>query len=240
MKQLILSLFSLIMAASTHNPYPCDKFGELSIYSVTHGSVVLSTPDATIIIDPVMNLGGKKFQYSWFRPSGNGAILITHEHHDHLSKEAVDYFGPIQVFGNHKAVEVLGQGEVMHNGDTVSIAGGEVHIKAVPAYNTTNGRQKFHPKGNGNGYLIEIGELVVYVAGDTEAIPEMKELGKVDIALLPVNQPYTMTPEQCIIAAKMINPKVLIPYHMGDTDMTPVIEEFKGSDIKVIFHEELR
>lgn len=254
--------FPVIFKSDIPNPYPCDEFvyrktksgtSKLRIYSITHGTVALKTSDALIIIDPVMEMGGRKHQYGWFKPYKFGVILLTHEHPDHLDRHAIDHLcamdstdlafrhnGPIRIFGSQRAVDVLGKGTAMENGDTVSIARNEIRIKAVPAYNTTRGHKLYHPKGNGNGYLIEIGDLVIYVAGDTEMIPEMKKLGKVDIALLPVNQPYTMTPEQCIKAARAINPKVFIPYHMGDTDMTPVIKEFEGSDIKVIFHEELR
>lgn len=242
--------FSVIFKDDTPNPYPFDEFEyngfrgkeKLRIYSVSHGSIVITIPSLSIFIDPVMNLGGKKLTYGWFKGNAS-SILLTHEHGDHLCKDAVDYLtrgARFDLFGNRKAIEILGQGTVLNNGDTVSVKYGKVHIKAVPAYNTTKDHLKFHPKGNGNGYLIEIGGLVIYVAGDTEVIPEMKELGKVDIALLPVNQPYTMTPDQCIRAAKIIHPKVLIPYHMGDTDMTPVLKTFEHSDIKVIFHEELR
>lgn len=245
--------FAVIFNNDTPNPYPLDEFEydgkngkeKLSIYSVSHGSVVIKMPFHSIFIDPVMDMGEKKLMYGWFRYN-KSTVLLTHEHGDHLSKDAVDYLSVgsepnyFKIFGNRKAIDILGRGSALSNGDTVSVANGRVHIKAVPAYNTTRDHLKFHPKGNGNGYLIETGGLVIYVAGDTEVIPEMKKLGKVDIALLPVNQPYTMTPDQCIKAAKIIKPKVLIPYHMGETDITPILKAFENSGIKVIFHEELR
>lgn len=245
--------FPVIFNNDTPNPYPPDEFEydgkkgkeKLSIYPVCHGSVVIRKNFHTIFIDPVMNMGGKDLKYGWFR-SSNSTVLLTHEHGDHLSKEAIDYLAVgaeperFRIFGNRKAIDQLGQGTVLNNEDTVSVDNGRVHIKAVPAYNTTRSHLKFHPEGNGNGYLIEIGDLVIYVAGDTEVIPEMKRLGKVDIAFLPVNQPYTMTPKQCIRAAKIIKPKVLIPYHMGDTDITPILKAFGKSGIRVIYHEELR
>lgn len=246
--------FPVIFKQDTPNPYPFDEFEyegkrgkeKLRIYSVSHGSVVIKMPSHTIFIDPVMDMGGKRITYGWFK-TGSSTILLTHEHGDHFSKEAIDYLsvGALDkkhfgIYGNRKTIEALEEGIVLNNGDTVSVDYDRVHIKAVPAYNTSKGHLKFHPKGNGNGYLIETGGLVIYVAGDTEVIPEMKKLGKVDIALLPVNQPYTMTPDQCIKAARIIKPKVLIPYHMGDTDMAPVLKAFENSRISVIFHEELR
>lgn len=245
--------FPVIFQDDTPNPYPFDEFEyagrreteKLRIYSVSHGSIVIKAPFHTILIDPVMDMGRKKLMYGWFKTPAF-TVLLTHEHGDHLSKKTIDYLTDgvkpkyYGIFGSRKAVEALGQGTVLENGDTVSVNYDRVHIKAVPAYNTTKSHRRFHPKGKGNGYLIETGDLVIYVAGDTELIPEMKKLGKVDIAILPVNQPYTMTPEQCIEAAKLIKPRVLIPYHMGDTDIAPVLKAFENSGIRVIYHEELR
>ena len=248
--------FPVIFKSDVPNPYPFDEFEyewkekkeSLKIYYVTHGSIVIKSRFTTILVDPVMKLGGKTYQYGWFKAAAS-AVLVTHEHHDHLSSEAVDYVldrsnaggnRKVGIYGNRKSIEALGKGSVLNNGDTLSLDYGRVHITAVPAYNTTKDHMKFHPRGNGNGYLIKVGNLVIYVAGDTEVIPEMKTIGKVDIAILPVNQPYTMTPEQCVKAAKIINPKVVIPYHMGETDITPVLKAFENSDIRVLFHEELR
>ena len=89
--------------------------------------------------------------------------------------------------------------------------------------------------GNGNGYLLRIDDLSIYIAGDTEPIDEMSNLGKVDVAFLPVNQPYTMTAEQCIQAARIIKPRVLFPYHYGDTDLQPVVSTLsaEGMDVRV-------
>ena len=243
--------FPVIFESDVPNPYPFDEFEykdqwgnqKLRIYSVTHGSIVITSHSSTILIDPVMDMGGKKYQYGWFK-GGASSVLITHEHGDHFSREAIDYLASgnerFSVYGNRKSIEALGEGTVLNNGDTLTVNDGKVHVTAVPAYNTTKDHSKFHPEGNGNGYLLEIGDLVIYVAGDTEVIPQMKELGKVDIAILPVNQPYTMTPEQCIKAAKIIKPKVLIPYHMSETDMAPVLKALKHSSTRVILHEELR
>ena len=116
------------------------------------------------------------------------------------------------------AAEVSG-GIVMKNGD-VEIVGG-LTIEAVPAYNRVHMRSEgvpFHPEGIGNGYVITFGDIRVYVAGDTENIPEMKNLKNIDYAFLPMNLPYTMTPEMAADAAKAFNPKVLYPYHFGNTD----------------------
>ena len=116
----------------------------------------------------------------------------------------------------------------MKNGDSREILG--LTIEAVPAYNilhTRNNGQPFHPKGNGNGYIITFGDKRVYVAGDTENIPEMKNLKNIDIAFLPMNLPYTMTPEMVAKAAKMFYPKILYPYHYGTTDDQKLVELLK-------------
>ena len=104
---------------------------------------------------------------------------------------------------------------------------------AVPAYNTTKGREKFHPKGRDNGYVLTIDGLRIYIAGDTEPIPEMKDIKNIDVAFLPCNQPYTMTPEQAAKAAKTINPKVLFPYHFSDTPVKKVADLLKDTKIDV-------
>jgi L-ascorbate metabolism protein UlaG (beta-lactamase superfamily) len=108
---------------------------------------------------------------------------------------------------------------------------GDVIVEAVPAYNTTPGREKFHPKGNGNGYVLTLDGFRVYIAGDTEDIPEMTALKDIDLAFLPVNQPYTMTPDQCVRAAQAFSPKVLIPYHFGETDLSSLPGRLPGMKV---------
>ena len=88
----------------------------------------------------------------------------------------------------------------------------------------------FHPKGAGNGYIITFGKKRVYVAGDTENVPEMKKLRNIDIAFLPMNLPYTMTPEMVADAAKAFKPTILYPYHYGETDTSRLVELLKGVD----------
>ena len=92
----------------------------------------------------------------------------------------------------------------------------------------------FHPRGEGNGYVITFGDKRVYVAGDTENIPEMKELKDIHIAFLPMNLPYTMTPKMVADAARMFKPKFLYPYHYGETDTSKLLKLMEGQkDIEV-------
>jgi L-ascorbate metabolism protein UlaG (beta-lactamase superfamily) len=121
-------------------------------------------------------------------------------------------------------------GVVMTNGDVKTVEG--LKIEAVPAYNIVHKQdtgQPFHPKGVGNGYIITFGDKRVYVAGDTENTPEVKALKNVDIAFLPMNLPYTMTPEMVADAAKAFKPKILYPYHFGETDTSKVVSLLKGT-----------
>ena len=109
----------------------------------------------------------------------------------------------------------------------------DILLEAVPAYNTTPGREQFHPKGNGNGYVLTIDGFRLYAAGDTEDVPEMANLKDIDLAFLPVNQPYTMTPDQCVNAANMFKPKVLIPYHSSQTDLTGIPGQLPDIDVRL-------
>ena len=120
----------------------------------------------------------------------------------------------------------------MINGESRVIAKG-IKLDAVPAYNTTPDHKQFHPKGRDNGYVLTIDSLRIYIAGDTEDIPEMATLKDIDVAFLPCNQPYTMTPEQVAKAAQTIKPKVLFPYHYSETPIKRVSELLSGTTIDV-------
>jgi L-ascorbate metabolism protein UlaG (beta-lactamase superfamily) len=127
---------------------------------------------------------------------------------------------------------MYGKGEVMKNGDKLQLTD-DFTIEAVPAYNYTEGHTQFHPKGRDNGYILTIDGLRIYIAGDTEDIPEMTAIKDIDVAFLPCNQPYTMTPEQLVKAAKIIKPKVVFPYHYGQTDVSALPEILKAAGIEV-------
>jgi L-ascorbate metabolism protein UlaG (beta-lactamase superfamily) len=123
----------------------------------------------------------------------------------------------------------------MRNGEVKTVEG--LRIEAVPAYNIVNKRPDgtpFHPRGEGNGYIVTFGDKRMYIAGDTENTVEMKALRDIDIAFLPMNLPYTMTPEMVADAAKAFRPKVLYPYHYGDTDPENLVKLLAGEkDIEV-------
>jgi L-ascorbate metabolism protein UlaG (beta-lactamase superfamily) len=118
---------------------------------------------------------------------------------------------------------------IIGNGQSTTALG--LTIDAVPAYNIVNKRPDggpFHPKGAGNGYIIAFGATKVYIAGDTENTPEMKALKAIDVAFLPMNLPYTMTPEMVADAAKAFRPKILYPYHFGDTNTSRLVKLLAG------------
>jgi L-ascorbate metabolism protein UlaG (beta-lactamase superfamily) len=172
--------------------------------------------------------------YALFAPAN--IILITHEHGDHLDTGALKHIrtGKTRLVLTKLCAAQLPGGTVLKNGEEVSLEG--VNIRAVPAYNLVNKRENglpFHPKGEGNGYVLTFGDTRVYVAGDTENIPEMKELQNIDIAFLPMNLPYTMTPEMVAEAARSFLPKIVYPYHFGSTDTSTLARLLAGTGVEV-------
>lgn len=201
---------------------------------IKHGSVEIEYEGLSIQVDPVGEYG-KHTDYAAEFPKAD-VILVTHEHPDHLDDAALKTLegeNTVLIL-NKTSADRIGRGEVIANGQSREFPKG-ITLDAVPAYNTTPGREKFHPKGNGNGYVLTIDGLRIYIAGDTEDVPEMANLKDIDVAFLPVNQPYTMTIEQCVKAANMFKPKVLIPYHFSQTDISSIPEQLP--DIKVLLRQ---
>jgi len=201
--------------------------GDLKITFIGHGTLMFNFGGKVVHVDP----WGKLADYSKL-PKAD-LILITHEHQDHLDLDAIKKIktDKTMVILTKNCADKVKSGKVMNNGDVETVAG--VKIEAVPAYNLVHMRepgQPFHPKGVGNGYVITFGDKRVYVAGDTENTPEMKGLKQIDIAFLPMNLPYTMTPEMVADAAKAFKPKILYPYHTGETDLSKLTALMKGVD----------
>lgn len=181
-----------------------------------------------IQVDPVGNYA----DYTAF-PKAT-LVLITHEHGDHLDAKAVMQVSTkeTKVVVNAAGAAKLVKPVVMKNGQRLTFSK-EISVTAVPAYNTTPEHQQYHPVGNGNGYVLDIDGLRIYIAGDAEYIPEMEQLKHVDVAFLPVNQPYTMTVDQAVKAAKVIHPTFLYPYHYGNTPLDSLVKALKGTSVKV-------
>lgn len=246
MTKLIPFMLACALAGCTGQlPYPVAEFSsptgdKLSITLIRHGSIALTYKGFNIQVDPVTRLGDKEIDYAAFPPAD--CILITHEHGDHYDPDAIGKLSGerTRILLNPATRDKFGGGEAVSNGDTLRV--GPVGLIAVPAYNITEGHLQFHPKGRDNGYILDFDGLRVHVSGDTEDIEEMAGFGPLDVAFLSANQPYTMTTTQCVEAAMTLRPKVLIPYHLSDTDMQEIktVLDSNDSGIEVRLYEELR
>lgn len=230
---VIFLLFSAVTLSAFEEDVIKTSAGELKITFIAHGTLMFTFDNKIIHIDPV----GRYADYKDL-PKAD-LILITHEHGDHLDPEVVDILSKddTTIVLTQTCREKIEKGEVMKNGDTAEYKG--IQIKAVPAYNIVHKRRgniPYHPKGEGNGYILTFGDKRVYVAGDTENTPEMKALKNIDIAFLPMNLPYTMSPEMAADAAKAFRPSILYPYHYGSTDPQELVELLKdesGIEVRI-------
>lgn len=194
-----------------------------------HASFMIEANGALIYLDPV----GEYADYGKL-PKAD-AILVTHQHGDHFDKAAVQTITKesTQLYMTQAVKDELGYGHVMKNGDSfecrihVGETNVEMKIEAVPAYNTTPGRDKFHPAGRDNGYILTINDLRIYVSGDSEPIPEMMSQKNIDVLFLSVNQPYTMTVEQAVEVVSAIRPTVFYPIHFGGVEVPTDTDELK-------------
>ena len=227
-------LFLLVAVAAA---FETDVFktpaGDLKITFIGHGTLMFQFAGKTIHVDPVSQ------ETDYTKLPKADLIVVTHEHSDHLDLKAIETVrtAKTEMVLNETAAMKLKGGTVMKNGDVKTVQG--IRIEAVPAYNIVHMRSPgvpFHPKGVGNGYIMTFGDKRVYIAGDTENTPEMKALKTIDIAFLPMNLPYTMTPEMVADAAKAFRPKVLYPYHYSDTDvskLTALLKNEKGIEVRI-------
>ena len=232
MKKLLVLIFAGCVAWQVSAEVETDSLavegGVVKVTFIGHGTLMFEYDGRVIHVDPV----GREADYRQL-PEAD-LILITHQHSDHLDLRAIWMIrgnGTIVVH-NSATADKIESGRVLENGESLDVFG--IQIEAVPAYNTTSGRDRFHPKGRDNGYVLTMGGKRFYVAGDTEDHSEMKALEGIYIAFLPANQPYTMTPEQVVNAAKAFRPEILYPYHFGDTDVNLIATELLGEpDIEV-------
>jgi len=229
---IFAALFSLLAAGPvsaqqknfTEDVFPAQG-GDIRIAFIGHGTLMITYAGKVIHMDPVSMYA----DYAAL-PKAD-LILVTHEHGDHLDGKAIQAVTTSRttLITNQASAKNLNDASVMKNGDTRTVDG--ITIEAVPAYNPD---KQFHPKGNGNGYVLTLGGKRVFVAGDTENVPEIKALKDIDIAFLPMNLPFTMTPEQVADTAKAMKPKILYPYHFGETDTNELVRFMEGEkDIEV-------
>ncbi len=213
-------------AELTQDTIPIEN-GELTIHPINHATFVMTGAGRVVFVDPVGDAGA-------FTDFGSpDIILITHIHGDHTSAETMKavstdaalVIAPATV-AKKLGEDVPGELTILANGETFELDG--IRIEAVPAYNLTEERQGFHPKGRDNGYVVTIGGKRIYIAGDTEDIPEMRALENIDAAFVCMNLPYTMAVEPAAEAVLEFNPRIVYPYHYrgkgGMSDLDAFIE----------------
>lgn len=225
---IVLSL-GITLSAQNYDKqvFPTSR-GDLTIVPIGHASIMFVWNDLTIHIDPVLR------EADYLRFPDADVILLTHHHGDHTDKEAVNmlYTDTTRVILTEQSLEKLTEldldhAQVMHYWDTTSFKG--LGVEAIPAYNIEHKRpngEPYHPRGVGNGYVLTFENYKVLIGGDTEDIPEYEKLRdyNIDAAFLPMNIPYTMTPRMVAHAASMIRPRILYPYHYGDTNTDELFE----------------
>jgi L-ascorbate metabolism protein UlaG (beta-lactamase superfamily) len=237
--------FSFFLAAAValmgQNGFETDVFktegGVLRITFIGHASLLLQyqrpqkPAGPTIYVDP----DGRLADFS--RLPKADLVLVTHAHGDHFDPQAIAALrqASTAIFASASCLPLPAGGRILKNGERAESAG--VAIEAVPAYNIVHQRpdgRPFHPRGEGNGYVLTFPGLFtpsggrVYVAGDTENIPEMETLHDIAVAFLPMNLPYTMTPEMTALAARAFRPRILYPYHFSDTDPQRLVSLLRG------------
>lgn len=236
-KTLLIAMTLTTLSACGQKPtsaYPTDTLTmrdgtQITITFFKHASLAIEVNGKHIYIDPVSSFA----DYATL-PKAD-LLLITHSHADHLDSVAVDVLSTptTQLICDSTSAQLLGKPcHIMRPGSVFSPSD-YVSIQAVAAYNTSPDRLQFHPKERAdNGYLLSIGGSRIYIAGDSEPTPEMLALREIDIAMLPVNQPYTMTVDQAVEAVKAIRPTIFYPYHYGEveqkTDVERLARELEG------------
>lgn len=233
MYKILLLGLSLVCVAATMSTAAEQKFetdviktskGDLAITFIGHATLMMSFGGKNIYVDPTTQIA------DYLNLPKADLILITHEHSDHFDLKAIDQLKTVktEIVATETVAAKLKGIAIMKNDEVKTIRG--LEIKAVPAYNLVHMRSPgspFHPKGIGNGYVVTFGDKLIYIAGDTENIPEMSSLKNIDIAFLPMNLPYTMTPEMVAAAVRSFQPKVIYPYHYGNTDTGEIVELLK-------------
>ncbi|WP_316014776.1 MBL fold metallo-hydrolase [Roseobacter sp. HKCCA0434] len=226
---MVLPYAAMAQGGESHS-YATDG-GEVVIHPVDHASFVMETPGLVIYNDPV----GEAARYAEY-PAPD-LILVTHEHGDHYNVQTLRGIvtDTTKLIVNPGVFRMLpddlkARAMMLSNGDTTHA--GPYYVAAVPAYNITEDRLQYHPQGRDNGYVLTVDGLRVYIAGDTENVPEMAHLEEIDIAFLPMNLPYTMDVAQAADAVAMINPRVVYPYHYRGSDID-AFTRMVGADAEV-------
>ncbi len=208
--------FAAMAAAHASDTFETAN-GTVTIHPISHASFVMETPAGTIYVDPV----GDASAYADL-PAAD-MILITHEHGDHYNADTLaGLIGTETTLISNPAVFAMLDADMQAR--TTAIANGEmarlvdVEIEAIPAYNTTQERLNFHPKGRDNGYVVTVDGMRIYISGDTEDTPEMRGLDGIDIAFVCMNLPFTMDATAAASAVTEFAPTYVYPYHYRGRD----------------------
>lgn len=208
--------------------------GDIIIHPVDHASLLLGFGSETIYVDPV----GGAARYEGLPPPT--AILVTHGHGDHFDVPTLEAIaGSAPILTSQEVFDKLpdslkANASAIANGAEGSLNG--IAVRAVAAHNVTEDRMQYHPVGVGNGYVLMLGDKQVYVAGDTEPTEDMLALTDIEVAFLPMNLPYTMTPDQAVEAINTFKPRIVYPYHYGESDLS-VLETGVGDHTEVRLRE---
>ncbi|HYP09310.1 MAG TPA: MBL fold metallo-hydrolase [Bryobacteraceae bacterium] len=205
------------------------KAGELKITPVRHATLLIEAGGKALFVDP------------WIQGNYEGLpkadmILVTDIHGDHMDVKAIEAVkkSGTQIYAPAAVAATVKDAVVIHNAE--SKTAGAFTIEAVPMYNLKRGPSEgkfYHDKGRGNGYVITYAGQRIYVAGDTEGVPEMRALKNIDVAFIPMNLPYTMTPEEAADAVKAFKPKVVYPYHYRESDIKAFAAALTGTGTEV-------
>jgi L-ascorbate metabolism protein UlaG (beta-lactamase superfamily) len=232
---LLVCIFMTAYLLAAERQFSGDRIpgpdGEVVVHPITHATLALQWKDTVVYADPV---GGAGRFGDLPKPD---IVLLTDIHSDHfdiatlrpLLTTNTAIVCPPAVAARLPA-ELKNQTTVLTNGQSGNVRG--LKIEAVAAYNLTPERLVYHEKGRGNGYVLNMGGLRVYISGDTEPTPEMLALKQIDVAFLCMNLPYTMDAAQAAGAVREFKPKIVYPYHCRGTDL----EQFKqlvGTDLNI-------
>jgi L-ascorbate metabolism protein UlaG (beta-lactamase superfamily) len=221
-------LAALAHSATQEQVFPTSA-GPIKITPLNHASTRIEAGGKTIYLDPA-----KPVKFSDL-PKAD-LILITDIHGDHMDPDAIKEVSTAktEILAPPAVVQTVTSAKPIANGETKTWSGWT--IDAVPAYNLKRGPapgKLFHDKGRGNGYVLTYGGKRFYFSGDTEGVPEMRELKNIDVAFVCMNLPYTMPPDEAADAVKAFHPKVVIPYHYRGSDLTVFQKGLEGTGIEV-------
>lgn len=207
--------------------------GDITITFIGHASILMEWDDQTIYFDPSSR------EANFYKLPKATMIFVTHEHGDHCDPSALKAISEdnTKTFMSSLAHEKWGQGMILYPDQDITV--NNIRIEVLPAYNLVHEREDgspYHIKGEGNSYIITLGGKRIFVGGDTENTPEMKAMKNIDIAFLPMNLPYTMTPEMVADGAKAFRPEILYPYHYSKTDLDQLrklMEEEEDIELRI-------